>query len=74
MNLELSVTSANAKQRAISVLTDHGFRAATGSVRLAYPFAIMVENIAVTDVDAICALAASVDPGSGTIMEPTRVA
>ena len=40
--IELSVTSAAAKRRAIRLLRERGYRAMPGAVRLAYPFTVLV--------------------------------
>ena len=67
MDIELSVTSEHAKSRALAVLIEQGYRAASGPVRLAYPFAILVDDVPPPDADAVLRLVSQVDPCAGRI-------
>ncbi len=67
MDIELSVSSVYAKSRAISALVERGYQAASGPVRLAYPFAILVDDVPATEADAVLRLVSQVDPCAGRI-------
>lgn len=68
MNVEMSLSSAKAKARAIETLHAAGFRAASGSVRLAYPFTVLVESVGVDVVPTLYRLVRAVDPSVGMIV------
>ena len=68
MNVEFSLSDARAKARALATLLEHGHDASTGAVRLAYPFAVLVRDVATEDVDAVRRLVIDVDPAAGTII------
>ncbi len=68
MNIEFSLSDARAKARALATLLEHGYVASTGAVRLAYPFAVLVRDVASDDVDAVRALVTAVDPAAGNIV------
>ena len=67
MDIELSTTSAAAKARALQALGQQGYRAASGPVRLAYPFAIVVEGVPDDDEDGVLRVVTHADPGAGRI-------
>jgi hypothetical protein len=68
VNIEFSLSDARAKARALATLLEHGYDADTGAVRLAYPFAVLVREVAPGDVDAVRRLVTAVDPAAGTIV------
>lgn len=72
VDIELSVSCEQAKSRALAILGQRGYRAASGPVRLAYPFAILVEGVPVTEVDAVLRLVSQVDPCAGRITVSAR--
>lgn len=67
MDIELSVSNESAKSRAIAALVQQGYQAASGPVRLAYPFAIMVADVPTPEAEAVLHLVARVDPCAGRI-------
>lgn len=71
MDIELSVSSEQAKSRALVALLQGGYRAVPGPIRLAYPFAIQVEGVAPADEDAVLRLVSQVDPCAGRITVAT---
>ncbi len=68
MDLELSLTSAPAKARALDALKERGYAAGSGPVRLAYPFAIVVEDVVADQQDEVVRLVSRVDPCAGRIV------
>ena len=68
MNIEFSLSDARAKARALATLLEHGHDASTGAVRLAYPFAVLVRDVAPDEADAVHRLVADVDPAAGAIV------
>ncbi len=71
--IELSVTSAAAKRRAIRLLRERGYRAMPGAVRLAYPFTVLVEHLGDAGLDEVPSLVTEVDPGAGVIWSSRQV-
>ena len=67
MDVELSLTNAQAKSRALATLTELGYRAESGPVRLAYPFAIVVLDVPDSDEQKVVRLVSRVDPCVGRI-------
>ena len=68
MNIEFSLSDARAKARALAALQEHGYDATTGGIRLAYPFAVLVREVASDDVDTVRRLVTAVDPAAGSIV------
>lgn len=67
MIVELSVSDARTKRRAIVVLQELGYRASSGAVRLAHPFSIEVHDVTERDVPTLRALVEGIDPTSTVV-------
>ncbi|MGA8257948.1 MAG: hypothetical protein WB767_15370 [Nocardioides sp.] len=73
MTIEFSVPSSRSKSRVIDELRAAGFRAEPGGVRLAYPFTVLVEDVAVADEPVVSGLVSRVEPCAGTIRSAASV-
>ena len=67
MRLELGVSDAQVKARVLDLLAAHGFQVESGPVRLAHPFAIVVDGVSQQEEPAVLRLVAGVDPRAGRV-------
>jgi hypothetical protein len=70
MIIEMSVTSERAKARVLSRLGEQGYLAESGSVMLAYPFSVRIDDVDASRQAEVLRLVEQIDPGAGQILAP----
>lgn len=71
MEIELSVSGERPKRRVLAALAEAGYQSRSGAIRLAHPFSVCVEDVNVTQAEAVRELVVGVDPGAAVVMGAT---